>query len=85
VLNVSSDAAVTPYPNWGAYGASKAALRHMTLIWQQELAATGIRCISLDPGDMDTAMHAAAIPDADVATLEQPAVAAREIADVIAS
>jgi NAD(P)-dependent dehydrogenase (short-subunit alcohol dehydrogenase family) len=85
VLNVSSDAAVTPYPNWGAYGASKAALRHMTLIWEQELAATGIRCISFDPGDMDTAMHAAAIPDADVATLKQPATAAREIADVLAS
>lgn len=85
VLNVSSDAAVTPYCNWGAYGASKAALRHMTLIWEQELAATGIRCISFDPGDMDTAMHAAAIPDADVATLKRPATAAREIADVLAS
>jgi NAD(P)-dependent dehydrogenase (short-subunit alcohol dehydrogenase family) len=55
------------------------------LIWEQELAATGVRCLSIDPGDMDTAMHAAAIPDADVATLKQPAVAAREIADVIAS
>jgi NAD(P)-dependent dehydrogenase (short-subunit alcohol dehydrogenase family) len=85
VVNVSSDAAIMPYPNWGAYGASKAALRHMTLIWEQELAATGIRCISFDPGDMDTAMHAAAIPDADVATLKRPATAAREIADVIAS
>ena len=85
VLNVSSDAAVTPYSNWGAYGASKAALRHMTLIWEQELATTGVRCISFDPGEMDTAMHAAAIPDADPATLERPAVAAREIADVIAS
>jgi NAD(P)-dependent dehydrogenase (short-subunit alcohol dehydrogenase family) len=85
VLNVSSDAAVTPYPNWGAYGASKAALRHMTLIWQQELAETGIRCISLDPGDMDTALHAAAVPDADVSTLKRPETAAREIAEVIAS
>jgi NAD(P)-dependent dehydrogenase (short-subunit alcohol dehydrogenase family) len=85
VVNVSSDAAVTPYPNWGAYGASKAALRHMTLIWQQELEDSGIRLISIDPGDMDTAMHAAAIPDADVSTLKPPAIAAREIADVIAS
>ena len=25
IVNVSSDAAVTPYPQWGAYGASKAA------------------------------------------------------------
>ena len=85
VLNVSSDAAVTPYPGWGAYGASKAALRHMTSIWEQELAASGIRCISVDPGDMDTALHAAAIPNADVATLKRPATAACEIADVLAS
>src|SRR6266513_841196 len=36
VINISSDAAVTPYPKWGAYGASKAALRHLTEIWKQE-------------------------------------------------
>src|SRR4051794_37354854 len=36
VLNVSSDAAITPYPNWGAYGASKAALHHMSRIWGEE-------------------------------------------------
>ena len=30
VLNVSSDAAVNAYAQWGAYGASKAALRHMS-------------------------------------------------------
>jgi NAD(P)-dependent dehydrogenase (short-subunit alcohol dehydrogenase family) len=84
VVNVSSDAAVTPYPNWGAYGASKAALRHMTAIWQEELAGTGIRFISFDPGDMDTALHAAAVPDADVSTLKRPATAARDIADALA-
>src|SRR5947209_6118413 len=42
VLNVSSDAAVNAYPTWGAYSASKAALRHMTQIWDAELAAEGI-------------------------------------------
>jgi NAD(P)-dependent dehydrogenase (short-subunit alcohol dehydrogenase family) len=85
VLNVSSDAAVTPYARWGAYGASKAALRHMTLIWEQELADTGVRCISFDPGDMDTALHAAAVPDADVASLKRPEVAAREIANTVSA
>src|SRR6516165_7396582 len=30
VVNISSDAAVNPYSGWGAYGAAKAALRHMT-------------------------------------------------------
>jgi NAD(P)-dependent dehydrogenase (short-subunit alcohol dehydrogenase family) len=85
VVNVSSDAAVTPYPGWGAYGASKAALHHLTRIWGEELAADGIRMLSLDPGDMDTPLHALAVPGADPAMLKHPAVAAREIADDIAA
>jgi NAD(P)-dependent dehydrogenase (short-subunit alcohol dehydrogenase family) len=85
VLNVSSDAAVNAYPLWGAYGASKAALRHMSAVWDAELAPAGVRFLSLDPGDMDTPMHAAAVPDADPATLKQPATAARELADAIAA
>jgi NAD(P)-dependent dehydrogenase (short-subunit alcohol dehydrogenase family) len=62
VLNVSSDAAVTPYPRWGAYAASKAALHHMSQIWDAELAPEGVRFLSLDPGDMDTPLHALAVP-----------------------
>jgi len=85
VVNISSDAAVTPYPTWGAYGASKAALLHLTRIWDAELAADGVRLVSVDPGDMDTPLHALAMPDADPATLKRPVVAAREIADLIAS
>jgi len=83
VLNVSSDAAVNAYPQWGAYGASKAALGHMSRIWDEELAGEGVRFLSLDPGDMDTPLHALAVPDADAATLKQPATAARELADAI--
>jgi NAD(P)-dependent dehydrogenase (short-subunit alcohol dehydrogenase family) len=85
VLNVSSDAAVTPYPLWGAYGASKAALHHLSRIWNEELAAEGVRVLSLDPGDMDTPLHAIAMPDADPATLKRPEVAARELAGAIAA
>ena len=85
VMNVSSDAAINAYPTWGAYGASKAALRHLTLIWNEELAADGIRFLSVDPGDMDTPLHALAVPDADPATLKRPEVAARELLDVIAA
>lgn len=84
VLNISSDAAVNAYPTWGAYGASKAALQHLTRIWGEEHAADGVRFLSIDPGDMDTPMHAAAIPDADTSTLKQPEQAARELADAIA-
>jgi NAD(P)-dependent dehydrogenase (short-subunit alcohol dehydrogenase family) len=85
VVNVSSDAAVTPYATWGAYGASKAALHHMTRIWDEELASSGIRFLSIDPGDMDTPLHALAVPDADVATLKRPQIAALELLERIAA
>ena len=83
VLNISSDAAINPYSGWGAYGASKAALHHMSNIWGEEHAADGVRFLSLDPGDMDTPMHATAMPDADPATLKRPEQAASELADAI--
>ena len=81
VVNVSSDAAMNPYPTWGAYGASKAALHHLSRIWDEELADEGIRVVSFDPGDMDTPLHALAVPDADRSTLKRPEAAARELAE----
>ncbi len=85
VVNVSSDAAVNAYPAWGAYSTSKAALRHMTAIWNAELEVDGVRFLSVDPGDMDTALHAQAVPDADRSTLKQPEDAGREILEAIAT
>ena len=72
VINVSSDAGVVGYPGWGAYGVSKAALDQMTRIWASELDGSGVRVNVVDPGDMATAMHAAALPDDDPATLARP-------------
>lgn len=83
VLNISSDAAINAYPGWGAYGSSKAALYHLSRIWNEEHANEGVRFLSLDPGDMDTPMHAAAIPDADPATLKRPEESARELIEAI--
>jgi NAD(P)-dependent dehydrogenase (short-subunit alcohol dehydrogenase family) len=85
VLNVSSDAGVHAYSRWGAYGASKAALHHLSQIWNGELAAEGIVVLSIDPGDMDTPLHAAAVPEADRSLLKRPETAARELADTIGS
>ncbi|MGD2045312.1 MAG: SDR family oxidoreductase [Gemmatimonadota bacterium] len=85
VINIVSDAALTPYAGWGAYGASKAALLHLSRIWDEELKEHGVRVLAVDPGDMDTPMHAAAIPDADPATLKRPADSAREILELIES
>jgi len=79
VVNVSSDAAVTPYAGWGAYGASKAALAHLSRIWDEELRPHGVRSLAVDPGDMDTPLHALAVPGADPATLKKPEQSAAEI------
>src|SRR4249919_590140 len=81
IVHISSDAAVEPYPRWGAYGISKAAQDHLSRILAAELADTGVRVLAIDPGEMDTKMHADAIPDADRATLQRPhEVAARIVA-----
>src|SRR5947209_2568826 len=65
IVHISSDAAVEAYPRWGAYGVSKAAQDHLSRILAAELAGTGVRVISADPGEMDTKMHADAVPDAE--------------------
>jgi NAD(P)-dependent dehydrogenase (short-subunit alcohol dehydrogenase family) len=85
VINISSDAAINAYPGWGAYGASKAALHHLSAVWGQEAAAAGVSFLSLDPGDMDTPLHAAAVPDADPAALKRPEAAAAEIVQALAA
>jgi len=83
VLNISSDAAVNAYPRWGANGASKSALLHLSRIWNEELASEAVHVLSIDPGDMDTPLHAIALQDADRAALRRPAQVAREIAETI--
>jgi NAD(P)-dependent dehydrogenase (short-subunit alcohol dehydrogenase family) len=78
VVHISSDAAVEAYPRWGAYGVAKAAQDHLARTFAAELGEHGIHFLSIDPGEMNTQMHAAAIPEADPATLADPAqVAAR--------
>ena len=83
VLSISSDAALSAYPSWGAYGGSKAALHHLSRVWDEERPG-GVRFLSRDPGDMDTELHAIAVPDADRSTLKRPEVSARELVDEVA-
>jgi NAD(P)-dependent dehydrogenase (short-subunit alcohol dehydrogenase family) len=83
IVHISSDAAVEAYPRWGAYGISKAAQDHLSRILAAELADTGVRILAVDPGEMDTKMHADAIPDADRATLQRPADVAPRIVEMI--
>lgn len=72
VINVSSDAGVQPYPGWGGYGSSKAALEHWSRILAAELDGSGIRILVVDPGDMNTEMHRQAEPGVDLSNLPAP-------------
>lgn len=72
ILHISSDAAVTPYPTWGAYSVSKAAQDHLARVLAAELDLAGVRVLSVDPGEMDTRMHADALPLADPRALRRP-------------
>jgi len=84
VVNVTSDAATEPYPSWGAYGASKAALQQLGRIWAAELDGSGVRVLTVDPGEMDTVMHAEAMPDADRRQLAPPERVAEKILAALA-
>jgi NAD(P)-dependent dehydrogenase (short-subunit alcohol dehydrogenase family) len=84
IVHVSSDAAVEPYPRWGAYGASKAAVEHLSRTWAAELGDQGVRVLAVDPGEMDTEMHRLADPEADRSALARPDHVAARIADLIA-
>jgi NAD(P)-dependent dehydrogenase (short-subunit alcohol dehydrogenase family) len=72
IVHVSSDASVNAYPRWGAYGVSKAALDHLARSLAVELSEHGVRVFSVDPGDMNTELHRAAVPDADPRSLAAP-------------
>jgi NAD(P)-dependent dehydrogenase (short-subunit alcohol dehydrogenase family) len=53
------------YAGWGAYGISKFALEGLTETWADEVMDTGVRVNMVDPGEMDTEMHALAVPDCE--------------------
>ncbi|WP_199614841.1 SDR family NAD(P)-dependent oxidoreductase [Paenibacillus alkalitolerans] len=65
VVNVTSEAGSTGYAGWGAYGISKFALEGLTQTWADEVSETGVTVNMVDPGEMDTDMHALAVPDCD--------------------
>ena len=74
VVNISSDAAIGGYPGWGTYGASKAALDLVSKTLAAELRDRGVAVVSVDPGDMRTAMHQAAYPGQDISDRPLPEV-----------
>jgi NAD(P)-dependent dehydrogenase (short-subunit alcohol dehydrogenase family) len=72
IINVTSDAGVEAYEGWGGYGASKAALEHMSAILAAE--NPGWRVYWVDPGDMQTQMQQEAFPGEDISDRALPEV-----------
>jgi NAD(P)-dependent dehydrogenase (short-subunit alcohol dehydrogenase family) len=73
IVNVTSDAAVEPYPGWGGYGSSKAALDQLSAVLAAETsAAPAVPVYAFDPGDMRTEMHQAAFPGEDISDRAEP-------------
>jgi NAD(P)-dependent dehydrogenase (short-subunit alcohol dehydrogenase family) len=70
IVNLSSDAATEPYPGWGGYGSSKAALDQLGAVLGVE--ETGVRVYAFDPGDMRTDMHQRAFPGEDISDRPSP-------------
>ena len=58
IVNISSAAGLRGVPGYGAYGATKWAVRGITKTAALELAADGIRVNSVHPGAVDTPMVA---------------------------
>ena len=70
IINVTSDAAVEPYPGWGGYGSSKAALEQVSAILAAEHPE--LRVYAVDPGDMRTQMQQEAFPGEDISDRPPP-------------
>jgi NAD(P)-dependent dehydrogenase (short-subunit alcohol dehydrogenase family) len=70
LLAVTSDAALEPYPGWGGYGSSKAALEQAGAILAAEHER--LRVYTVDPGDMRTQMHQDAFPGEDISDRPPP-------------
>jgi len=83
IVSISSDAAVEHYEGWGLYGASKAALDHLTLQYATENPS--IRGYAFDPGDMRTDMHQAAFPGEDISDRPLPESVVPALLDLIGS
>jgi NAD(P)-dependent dehydrogenase (short-subunit alcohol dehydrogenase family) len=57
IVNITSVHEHQPRPGYAAYCVSKAGLGMLTKVMARELAANGIRCVSVAPGAIETAMQ----------------------------
>ena len=71
IVHITSDAGIEAYPGWGGYGASKAALEHVSRVLAVE--RPDLRVLVVDPGDMRTEMYQDAFPGEDISDRPEPA------------
>ncbi|MEO1388186.1 MAG: SDR family oxidoreductase [Cyanobacteria bacterium J06634_6] len=65
IVNIASIAAQQSFPNWGAYGVSKAALVALSGAITTEESANGIRVVTVSPGAVSTGLWDTDTVDAD--------------------
>lgn len=70
IANITSDAAVEPYPGWGGYGSAKAAIEQVSRVLAAE--TPDVRVWAVDPGDLRTRMHQEAFPGEDISDRPLP-------------
>ncbi len=69
---------------WGAYGVSKSAVRSLAAIFAEELAASGVRVLTAEPGPMRTALRARAYLAEDPGLQTSPDETASKLVRLIA-
>jgi NAD(P)-dependent dehydrogenase (short-subunit alcohol dehydrogenase family) len=69
---VTSGAAQSPYPYWGPYAASKAALEMIVQTYAMEVAKSNLRVNLVDPGVVRSRLRTQAFPGEDPQTLPPP-------------
>jgi NAD(P)-dependent dehydrogenase (short-subunit alcohol dehydrogenase family) len=82
---ISCEQARAPKAFWGAYAASKAGLEAMVRSWADEIDASAVRAIIVDPGPTRTALRHQAFPGEDKSQLTDPAAIGPMIVDLLAS
>lgn len=86
IVNVSSNAAEYGIPGTGLYGASKAAINHLTKVWAAEYGSNGVRVNTVSPGPTYTEGTVSMKDELDQLASQAPArrpAEANEIAEAI--
>ncbi len=69
---MTSELAQADKPFWSAYASSHAALQSLVKTWAAENGKSDLKISLLDPGPMETALRASAMPGEDRANLQHP-------------